>query len=312
MLARRRGFSFKSLAPLFQKIIFAYAEVDKVPRKRLVFVVQSRVIGYVYPFFFNGFVPLVYIEFFRPLIVGGGPAAANPEPIIDFFDIFFIGEGEYIDAELCKIVEKYKGDKNKILEEAAKIDGIYVPSVCKTIDGINVTTVKKAVVKNLDKAPYPTKPLVPNIEIIHDRSVMELYRGCYAGCRFCQACFFYRPVRYREKDTVASLAAQIIDNTGFDEMGLASLSSGDYEDICELIKELKELTEKKNVVLQMPSLRLDSFTEGVLERAKKTSLTFAPEAGTQRLRNVINKNVTEEDIVNSMRIAFTEIGRAHV
>ncbi len=240
-----------------------------------------------------------------PLIVGGGPAAANPEPIIDFFDIFFIGEGEYIDAELCKIVEKYKGDKNKILEEAAKIDGIYVPSVCKIIDGINVTTVKKAVVKNLDKAPYPTKPLVPNIEIIHDRSVMELYRGCYAGCRFCQACFFYRPVRYREKDTVASLAAQIIDNTGFDEMGLASLSSGDYEDICELIKELKELTEKKNVVLQMPSLRLDSFTEGVLERAKKTSLTFAPEAGTQRLRNVINKNVTEEDIVNSMRIAFT-------
>lgn len=240
-----------------------------------------------------------------PLIVGGGPASANPEPIIDFFDAFFIGEGEYIDAEFCKIVEKYKGDKKRILHEAAKIDGIYVPSECETRDGINVTVVKKAVVKDLDKAPYPTKPLVPNIEIIHDRSVMELYRGCYAGCRFCQACYFYRPVRYREKDTVAALAAQLIDNTGFDEMGLASLSSGDYEDICELINELRELTEKKNVVLQMPSLRLDSFTEGVLKRAKKTSLTFAPEAGTQRLRDVINKNITDEDIVSSMKIAFS-------
>lgn len=240
-----------------------------------------------------------------PLIVGGGPASANPEPIIDFFDAFFIGEGEETDLALCRLVEKYKGDKAKILKEASKIDGVYVPSECEVKDGVNVTVVKKAVVKDLDKAPYPIKPLVPNIEIIHDRSVMELYRGCYAGCRFCQACYFYRPVRYREKDTVAAYAASIIKNTGFDEMGLASLSSGDYEDICELIKELKSLTEKSNVVLQMPSLRLDSFTEGVLERAKKSSLTFAPEAGTQRLRNVINKNVTDEDIVNSMKIAFT-------
>lgn len=240
-----------------------------------------------------------------PLIVGGGPASANPEPIIDFFDAFFIGEGEETDLAFCRIVEKYKGNKKKILEEASKIDGIYVPSVCEVVDGINVTTVKKAVVSDLDRAPYPEKPLVPNIEIIHDRSVMELYRGCYAGCRFCQACYFYRPVRYREKDTVTAMAAKLIDNTGFDEMGLASLSSGDYEDICEVITELKELTEKKNVVLQMPSLRLDSFTSGILERAKKSSLTFAPEAGTQRLRNVINKNVTDEDIVNSMKIAFT-------
>jgi len=240
-----------------------------------------------------------------PLIVGGGPSSANPEPIIDFFDAFFIGEGEETDLALCRLVEKYKGDKKKILEEAAKIDGIYVPSVCKTENGINVTAVKKAVAADLDHAPYPVKPLVPNLEIIHDRSVMELYRGCYAGCRFCQACYFYRPVRYREKDTVAALAAQLIDNTGFDEMGLASLSTGDYEDICELIAELKELTERKNVSLQMPSLRLDSFTEGVLERAKKSSLTFAPEAGTQRLRDVINKNITDEDIVNSMKIAFS-------
>lgn len=240
-----------------------------------------------------------------PLIVGGGPSSANPEPIIDFFDAFFIGEGEEIDLAFCRLAEKHKGDKKKILYEAAQIEGIYVPSLCKTENGINVTTVKKAVVKDLDKAPFPKNPLVPNIEIIHDRSVVELYRGCYAGCRFCQACYFYRPVRYREKDTVAAIAADLIKHTGFDEMGLSSLSTGDYEDICELIAQLKELTERENVALQMPSLRLDSFTAEILGRAKKSSVTFAPEAGTQRLRNVINKNITDEDIVNSMRIAFS-------
>lgn len=239
-----------------------------------------------------------------PFIVGGGPASANPEPIIDFFDVFFIGEGEETDLKFCRLVEKYKGDRERILDEAAKIDGIYVPSQCEFKDGVCTTTVKKAVVKDLDKAAFPTKPLVPNIEIIHDRSVVELYRGCYAGCRFCQACYFYRPIRYREKDTVAAIAAELIKNTGFEEMGLSSLSTGDYEDICELISELKELTKKNNVSLQMPSLRLDSFTEGILERAKRSSLTFAPEAGTQRLRNVINKNITEDDIKNSMKIAF--------
>ncbi|MBR1746892.1 MAG: TIGR03960 family B12-binding radical SAM protein [Clostridia bacterium] len=239
-----------------------------------------------------------------PLIVGGGPASANPEPFIDFFDLFFIGEGEDIDLELCKLVEKYKGDRDKILTEAAKIDGIYVPSKCEFSDGICKTTVKKAVVKDLDRAYFPTKPLVPNIEIIHDRSVVELYRGCYAGCRFCQACYFYRPVRYREKETVKQIAERLIKTTGCEEMGLSSLSTGDYEDVVPLISELKDLTERKNVSLQIPSLRLDSFTEGLLERTKKSSLTFAPEAGTQRLRDVINKNVTDEDIKSSMAIAF--------
>ena len=239
-----------------------------------------------------------------PLIVGGGPAAANPEPIIDFFDLFFIGDGEEVDLAVARIAEKYKGNKTKILEECAKLDGVYVPSLCETENGVCVTKVKKAVVKDLDSAPYPEKPLVPNMAIVHDRGVVELYRGCYAGCRFCQACFFYRPIRYRSRERVADLAEKIISCTGFDEIGLTSLSSGDYEDIYAVLEDVKEISEKKNVVFQLPSLRLDSFTANLTKNAKKSSLTFAPEAGTQRLRNVINKNITETDIEKSMKLAF--------
>lgn len=239
-----------------------------------------------------------------PLIVGGGPAAANPEPIIDFFDLFFIGDGEEVDLAVARIAEKYKGNKKKILEECAKLDGVYVPSLCETANGVCVTKVKKAVVKDLDSAPYPEKPLVPNMAIVHDRGVVELYRGCYAGCRFCQACFFYRPIRYRSRERVADLAEKIISCTGFDEIGLTSLSSGDYEDIYAVLEDVKEISEKKNVVFQLPSLRLDSFTANLTKNAKKSSLTFAPEAGTQRLRNVINKNITETDIEKSMKLAF--------
>lgn len=239
-----------------------------------------------------------------PIIIGGGPISANPEPIIDFFDAFFIGEGEENLVEFLRICEKYKGNKAKILCEASKIEGVYVPSLVNIENGIVTTKIKKASVCDLNRAPFPLKPLVPNIEIVHDRSVVELYRGCYAGCRFCQACFFYRPIRYRESDTVVGIVKELIKNTGYDEVGLSSLSSGDYEQINQTITDLKVITDNQNVILQLPSLRLDSFSAELMASARKSSLTFAPEAGSQRLRDVINKNITEEDIASSMRLAF--------
>ncbi|NLL55717.1 MAG: TIGR03960 family B12-binding radical SAM protein [Clostridiales bacterium] len=242
-----------------------------------------------------------------PLIVGGGPSAANPEPIIDFFDVFFIGEGEESNIKFCEIVIKHKGDKKRILEELSGLDGVYVPSLSTIKDGVCVSKVKKSVVKDLDSASFPKKPLVPNIAIVHDRAVVELYRGCYAGCRFCQASFYYRPVRYREPERVVDIAKTLIKNTGFDEISLSSLSTGDYENIESVILQLREIAEKENVVLQMPSLRLDSFNRELIQNSRLSSLTFAPEAGTQRLRNVINKNITDDDIENSMKTAF-EIG----
>ncbi len=239
-----------------------------------------------------------------PILLAGGPCVANPEPFAEYFDIICIGDGETFDLEVAKIVAKYKGDKQKILQEASKLQGAYVPAFSVVENGIAVSKVTKAVVADLDKATFPKKPLVPNLEVVHDRPVVELFRGCHAGCRFCQACFFYRPIRVREEDTVVGICEQLLQATGADEIGFSSLSSGDYPYIHGAINRVFELTESQNVKLQLPSLRLDSFSSELTRSMKKNSLTFAPEAGTQRLRDVINKNITEEDIERTMTMAF--------
>jgi radical SAM family uncharacterized protein len=232
----------------------------------------------------------------HPIIIGGGSASANPMPIIDFFDAFCIGEGEEAVAEILTLVKKYKGDKKKILQRAAKIEGIYVPSAGQA-------AVKKTHSRSFSSSAL-TRVLVPNVEIVHDRCAVELFRGCFAGCRFCQACFFYRPVRERSAACVAEAAERLIESTGYAELGLTSLSSGDYSYLSDVTARLSIAAERKKVSLQLPSLRLDSFTAELAAAQKKTLLTFAPEAGSQRLRDVINKNLTDQDIDDGARLAF--------
>lgn len=231
-----------------------------------------------------------------PIICAGGPCAVNPEPFAPFFDCIVIGEGEEADLELLKIVAdgKEKGlSKVQILEELKRIQGVYVPSLLK--DGEKVV---KAVVKDFENAPYPTKPLVPNIEIVHDRATLELYRGCASGCRFCQAGYYYRPIRERSAEKCAEYGKEMINNTGFGEISLCSLSTSDYTGLMDLESNLRPFIDEKKITLALPSLRLSSFTKEMAQSSRRSSLTFAPEAGTQRLRNVINKNVTDEEINN--------------
>lgn len=231
-----------------------------------------------------------------PIICAGGPCAVNPEPFAPFFDCIVIGEGEEADLELMKVVAdgKEKGlSKVQILEELKKIQGVYVPSLLK--DGEKVV---KAVVKDFENAPYPTKPLVPNIEIVHDRATLELYRGCASGCRFCQAGYYYRPIRERSAEKCAEYGKEMINNTGFGEISLCSLSTSDYTGLMDLESNLRPFIDEKKITLALPSLRLSSFTKEMAQSSRRSSLTFAPEAGTQRLRNVINKNVTDEEINN--------------
>ena len=231
-----------------------------------------------------------------PILCAGGPCAVNPEPFAPFFDCIIIGEGEEADLEMLKVVAdgKEKGlSKIEILEELKKIEGVYVPSLLEKGE-----KVVKAVIKDFENAPYPTKPLVSNIEIVHDRATLELYRGCASGCRFCQAGYYYRPIRERSADKCAEYGKKMVENTGFGEISLCSLSTSDYTGLMDLEKQLRPFIEEKKITLALPSLRLSSFTKEMAQSSRRSSLTFAPEAGTQRLRNVINKNVTDDEINN--------------
>jgi len=257
-----------------------------------------------------------------PLVVAGGPCACNPEPLADFVDLFFLGDGEEVDLEVIDLYKKYKkkgASKEEFLKAAAQIEGVYVPSLYDiSYDDSGIITeispkdntpetVKKRIIKDLDKAYYPDNFVVPLIEIVHDRVVQEVFRGCIRGCRFCQAGFIYRPVREKSSDTVNRQAKCLCENTGYDEISLSSLSTSDYSEIEPLLNKMLDWTEKSHVSLALPSLRIDNFSDELLEKinhVRKSGLTFAPEAGTQRLRDVINKNVTEEEIINTCRTAF--------
>ena len=245
-----------------------------------------------------------------PIIQAGGPCAVNPEPLADFVDIFVIGDGEESMRELALLKLKTK-TKEEFLRKAVEIQGVYVPAFVDVkykdnglIDGFSLSNpIKKALVKDLDGASFPSVQLVPNCESVFDRAVIEVMRGCYRGCRFCQAGFIYRPVRHRGVKTLTEQACSLIKNSGFDELGLNSLSTGDYPKLKELISSLKgELPA--DVHLALPSLRLDSFDGEFVQESRKSSLTFAPEAGTQRLRDVINKDITEEDVERGLNMAF--------
>ena len=245
-----------------------------------------------------------------PIIQAGGPCAVNPEPLADFIDIFVIGDGEEVMQDLAKL-KLSTTSKKEFLEKASRLQGVYVPSLVDVkygdnglIEGFSIKNpIKKALVKDFDKAIFPKAQAVPNCESVFDRAVIEVMRGCYRGCRFCQAGFIYRPVRHKSVETLTSQACSLIKNSGFDELGLNSLSTGDYPRLKELIKSLKE-NIPSDVHLSLPSLRLDSFDGEFVQESRKSSLTFAPEAGTQRLRDVINKDITEEDVERGLNMAF--------
>ena len=263
----------------------------------------------------------------QPFVIGGGPCVYNTEPIADFFDFFVLGDGEEIVVEVCDALIAWKKEgrpdgRRGFLRRAARIPGVYVPSFyapeydaqgmftgLRILDEAASPQIYRRVVKDLDAAPFLEKPVVPYLGIVHDRLMLELFRGCTRGCRFCQAGMAYRPVRERRPETLESMARTLFDSTGYNEMSLTSLSSADYSCLSPLVDGLLAGTQGERVSFSLPSLRIDSFSVDIAERlqqVRKSGLTFAPEAGTQRLRDVINKNVTEDDLLHSVRTAFEQ------
>ena len=238
-----------------------------------------------------------------PLVVAGGSGIINPAPMSPFIDLFFIGEGEEMNNELLSLLKFAKDNnwsKQRLLDEAIKIEGVYSPKH-------NNRTVKR-IVKNLDASPYPVYPVVPSTEVVHDRVNLELFRGCIRGCRFCQAGHIYRPIRAKNADTLINQGIETLKNTGYEDITLLSLSSSDYKDLPAVIDGLMDYCESKGIGISLPSLRADNFSIELMQRlqkVRKSGLTFAVEGGTQRLRNVINKNVTDEDLLNTCKIAFS-------
>ena len=257
-----------------------------------------------------------------PIVMAGGTACFNAEPLVDFIDLFSLGEGEDVTVELIELYRRARKEgwsKAQLLRAAAEIDGIYVPSLYDVSyheDGTVAEiaphsgvrpVVTKRIVEDMDAAYFPSKTIVPSTEVVNDRVTLELFRGCIRGCRFCQAGYVYRPVRNRSKDLLVRQGVESLEDSGYQEMTLSSLSTSDYKPLNELCDGLMDYCEANKVHLSLPSLRADNFSMELqqrLARGRKVGLTFAPEAGSQRLRDVINKNLTEEDLLNSCRIAF--------
>lgn len=257
-----------------------------------------------------------------PLVIAGGTAALNPEPVADFIDIFLLGEGEEMNNELLALLRTAKAEgwsKQAFLEKASRIGGVYVPSFYKPVYNDDCTInhfdvhpgapekVTKRIIADMNSVHFPLSPIVPSTEVVHDRVNLELFRGCVRGCRFCQAGHVYRPIRAKSPELLAEQGKALLKNTGCQDITLLSLSSSDYRCLSELCDELLGYCEPRSIGLSLPSLRADNFSMDIMHRIQKTrksGLTFAPEAGGQRLRDAINKNVTEEDLLHTCRLAF--------